>query len=208
VNELIDQHQMQSRTDFEERAVGRLFARLALSYGDAWERYKSATGFEIGELAALWRDELRYCIARPLTIKHALDNLPPTLPSLPAFKALCASYRPPVPDAVLLPKKAPTQQERDAELAALAKVTAKAKENRIAANQEKLCAAYRKPVTHIQRKYFLQGCKTGVGPGANIMREQLKHLVDTNDSCVTGEMIALKNTLFGETKPIEMEIAA
>ncbi len=203
MNELTDQDERQSSSDFEERSVGRLFARLALSYGDAWERYKAATGFRISELSALWRDELRYCIARPLTIKHALDNLPPALPSLPAFKALCASYRPPVPNAVLLPKKVATSEERANEMAALVKVSEQVKANRLAADLEKLCPAYRKPVTHIQRSFFLKGCKFGVGPGANIMREQLKHLVDTNDSCVTSEMIALRNTLFGEVKTAE-----
>jgi hypothetical protein len=197
---------MQSQTDFEERAIGRLFARLALSYGDSWKRYRAATGFEIKELSALWRDELRYYIARPLTIKHALDNLPPTLPSLPAFKALCASYRASVPDAVLLPKKVLNQQERDNEIKALAKVTAQALANKIAQNQEKLCVAYRRPLTHIQRFYFLNSCKSGSRPGANIMREQLKHLVDTNDSCVTSEMRALKTLIFGETKTLETEM--
>lgn len=195
------------------KAVVILFARLQASYPSQWLRYCELTGQTTEEMRGMWGQDLRKYLGKlnaetgkyeAPAIRYALENLPEFVPSLPAFKSLCAAYKAPLPSAVLLPKKVPTQQERDAELAALAKISAKARENRMAANQEKLCAAYRKPVTQIQRLYFFQGCKTGVGPGANIMREQLKHLVETSDSCVTNEMIALKNTLFGETKALEV----
>lgn len=76
------------------QAIDRLFARLAATYGAAWDR--SLGSAPLSDVKTAWGHELSGFSERLQDIAWALENLPERCPNVIEFKALCR--RAPAPE--------------------------------------------------------------------------------------------------------------
>lgn len=100
------------------QALDRLFARLAATYGAAWERSLGST--PLADVKTAWSHELSGFAGSLNRIAWALENLPPKCPNVIEFKALCRQA--PTPEAPRLPEPKADPERVKAELAKLAPV--------------------------------------------------------------------------------------
>lgn len=100
------------------QALDRLFARLAATYGAAWERSLGST--PLADVKTAWSHELSGFAGSLNRIAWALENLPPKCPNVIEFKALCRQA--PAPEAPRLPEPKADPERVKAELAKLAPV--------------------------------------------------------------------------------------
>lgn len=100
------------------QALDRLFARLAATYGAAWERSLGST--PLADVKTAWGHELSGFSGRLEAIAWALENLPPKCPNVIEFKNLCRQA--PAPEAPRLPEPKADPERVKAELAKLAPV--------------------------------------------------------------------------------------
>ena len=85
------------------QALDRLFARLAATYGAAWERSLGST--PLADVKTAWSHELSGFAGSLNRIAWALENLPPKCPNVIEFKALCRQA--PAPDGLCRPDPPP-----------------------------------------------------------------------------------------------------
>ena len=85
-----------------DTTIDRLFAAIGLNYGRGWaSKWASGTSRNgvsddgIDAAKAYWARELGGYIGNLGCIKAALKRLPPHPPSLPEFKELCRTAKPP-----------------------------------------------------------------------------------------------------------------
>jgi hypothetical protein len=83
-----------SLSSLPEPWVRKIFATMRATYGAAFDRqWQCPAGVEpvehAAEMVEHWGRELRGYQQSPKAIAHALDNLPPNVPNLIEFKALC-----------------------------------------------------------------------------------------------------------------------
>lgn len=100
------------------QALDRLFARLAATYGAAWERSLGST--PLADVKTAWSHELSGFAGSLNRIAWALENLPPKCPNVIEFKALCRQA--PAPETPRLPEPKADPERVKAELAKLAPV--------------------------------------------------------------------------------------
>lgn len=100
------------------QALDRMFARLAATYGAAWERSLGST--PLADVKTAWSHELSGFSGSLNRIAWALENLPPKCPNVIEFKALCRQA--PAPEAPRLPEPKADPERVKAELAKLAPV--------------------------------------------------------------------------------------
>lgn len=115
-----------------QRAIDRLFERLAAVYGPAWDRSMGAT--PVMEVKALWAHQLQGFAERLEAVVWALDELPENPPNVIQFRNLCrqapAAAAPRLPE----PKADPERMAR--ELAKLADLRAKPASNPLGGMRE------------------------------------------------------------------------
>jgi hypothetical protein len=99
-----------------DKAIDRLFKRLAATYGAAWDR--SLGESPIGDVKTVWAHELSAYANSLHRIAWALENLPERCPNVIEFKKLC--YSAPSPEALKLPEPKADPARLAAELAKLA----------------------------------------------------------------------------------------
>jgi hypothetical protein len=104
-----------------QRAIDRLFERLAAVYGPAWERSLGAT--PVLEVKALWAHQLQAFAERLEAVVWALDELPETPPNVIQFRNLCRSA--PAAAAPRLPEPQADPARVARELAKLGQLRAK-----------------------------------------------------------------------------------
>lgn len=80
-----------------QKAIDRLFDRLAATYGAAWDRSLGAT--PVLDAKALWAHELQAFAERLEAVVWALDKLPEHPPNVIQFRNLCRQ----APAALALP---------------------------------------------------------------------------------------------------------
>jgi hypothetical protein len=100
-------------------AIDRLFERLALTYGSAWQNSFGAA--PITDVKSMWQHELSSFMQNKETMKRivwALDNLPERVPNVIQFKNLCRMA--PAPEVPMLPAPPADPARVAAELAKLA----------------------------------------------------------------------------------------
>lgn len=100
------------------QALDRLFARLAATYGAAWERNLGST--PLADVKTAWSHELSGFSGSLHRIAWALENLPTKCPNVIEFKALCRQA--PAPEVPRLPEPKADPERMKAELAKLAPV--------------------------------------------------------------------------------------
>ena len=105
------------------KAVDRLFERLTATYGAQWLRMWD--GVPIQDVKTAWAHELAGFAGRLDSLAWALENLPPKVPNVIEFKALCRQA--PRPPEQQLPAPRPDPERLAAELAKLADVKKAAK---------------------------------------------------------------------------------
>lgn len=115
---------MSSQSALPDHWIMRLFGELRCHYGASFDRtWAAPEGADINAHAEAvrrtWARELGGFASNPAALAHALHNLPPHVPSLPEFKALCLRRPEPTPPALPAP---PADPRRVAE--ALARVRA------------------------------------------------------------------------------------
>ena len=71
----------------DDKVMNRVFTRLALAYGARWKRMWE--GLEEAAVRTAWAHELRDFAEHLDRIAWALDHLPASVPSAPAFRDLC-----------------------------------------------------------------------------------------------------------------------
>ena len=103
-----------------QRAIDRLFERMAATYGSAWERSLGAT--PVLEAKALWSHQLQAFAERLEAVVWALDELPESPPNVIQFRNLCRSA--PAAAVPRLPEPAADPARMAAELAKLADLPA------------------------------------------------------------------------------------
>jgi len=104
-------------------AIDRLFERLALTYGAAWQNSFGAA--PITDVKSMWQHELSSFMQNKETMKRivwALDNLPERVPNVIQFKNLCRMA--PAPEVLMLPEPAADPERVAAELAKIAPMMA------------------------------------------------------------------------------------
>ena len=84
-----------------QKAIDRLFDRLAATYGAAWDRSLGAT--PVLDAKALWAHELQAFSERLEAVVWALDQLPEHPPNVIQFRNLCRQ----APAAIALPLPEP-----------------------------------------------------------------------------------------------------
>ena len=104
-----------------QRAIDRLFERMAATYGSAWERSLGAT--PVLEAKALWSHQLQAFAERLEAVVWALDELPESPPNVIQFRNLCRSA--PAAAVPRLPEPVADPARMAAELAKLADLRAK-----------------------------------------------------------------------------------
>ena len=104
-----------------QRAIDRLFERMAATYGSAWERSLGAT--PVLEAKALWSHQLQAFAERLEAVVWALDELPESPPNVIQFRNLCRSA--PAAAVPRLPEPKADPARMAAELAKLADLRAK-----------------------------------------------------------------------------------
>jgi len=100
-------------------AIDRLFERLALTYGGAWQNSFGAA--PIMDVKSMWHHELSSFLQNKETMKRivwALDNLPERVPNVIQFKNLCRMA--PAPEVLMLPEPPANPERVAAELAKMA----------------------------------------------------------------------------------------
>jgi hypothetical protein len=100
-------------------AIDRLFERLALTYGSAWQNSFGAA--PITDVKSMWQHELSSFLQNRETMRRivwALDNLPERVPNVIQFKNLCRMA--PAPEVPMLPAPPADPARVAAELAKLA----------------------------------------------------------------------------------------
>lgn len=100
------------------QALDRLFARLAATYGAAWERNQGSA--PLADVKTAWGHELSGFSGRLEAIAWALENLPPKCPNVIEFKNLCRQA--PAPEAPRLPEPKADPERLKAELSKLGEV--------------------------------------------------------------------------------------
>jgi hypothetical protein len=95
--------------------IDRLFARLAATYGAAWDRSLGQT--PIADVKTLWAHELQGFAPHLDAIAWALEHLPERCPNVIEFRNLCR--RAPEQDVPRLPEPAVDPERIRAELAKL-----------------------------------------------------------------------------------------
>lgn len=98
-----------------DRAIDRLFKRLAATYGAAWDRSLGET--PVADVKTVWAHELAPFENSMHRIAWALENLPDRCPNVLEFKRLCRSA--PSPDVPALPEPKADPARVAAELAKL-----------------------------------------------------------------------------------------
>jgi len=104
-------------------AIDRLFERLALTYGAAWQNSFGAA--PIMDVKSMWQHELSSFLQNRETMRRivwALDNLPERVPNVIQFKNLCRMA--PAPEVPMLPAPPADPARVAAELAKLAPIMA------------------------------------------------------------------------------------
>jgi hypothetical protein len=104
-------------------AIDRLFERLALTYGAAWQNSFGAA--PIMDVKSMWQHELSSFLQNKETMRRivwALDNLPERVPNVIQFKNLCRMA--PAPEVPMLPAPPADPARVAAELAKLAPMMA------------------------------------------------------------------------------------
>jgi len=104
-------------------AIDRLFERLALTYGSAWQNSFGAA--PIMDVKSMWQHELGSFLQNKETMKRivwALNNLPERVPNVIQFKNLCRMA--PAPEVPMLPAPPADPARVAAELAKLAPIMA------------------------------------------------------------------------------------
>ena len=107
-------------------AIDRLFERLALTYGAAWQNSFGAA--PIMDVKSMWQHELGSFLQNKETMRRivwALDNLPERVPNVIQFKNLCRMA--PAPEVLMLPEPAADPERVAAELAKIAPMLAERK---------------------------------------------------------------------------------
>lgn len=107
-------------------AIDRLFERLALTYGAAWQNSFGAA--PIVDVKSMWQHELSSFLQSRESMNRvvwALDNLPERVPNVIQFKNLCRQA--PSPEAPMLPEPPANPERVAAELAKLAPMIAESK---------------------------------------------------------------------------------
>jgi len=104
------------------QVIDRLFARMAATYGAAWER--SLGQAPIADVKTAWCHELQGFGAHLEAIAWALENLPESVPNVIQFRNLCR--RAPAPDTPRLPEPAANPARVREEIAKLGSVRARA----------------------------------------------------------------------------------
>jgi len=98
------------------KTIDRLFARMAATYGAAWDR--SLGNAPLSDVKSVWAHELSGFADRLNDLGWALENLPETAPNVMQFRSLCR--RAPTPDAPRLPEPKADPERVRAEIAKLA----------------------------------------------------------------------------------------
>jgi len=109
-------------------AIDRLFERLALTYGVAWQN--SFGSAPIMDVKSMWQHELGSFLQNKETMRRivwALDNLPERVPNVIQFKNLCRMA--PAPEVLMLPEPAADPERVAAELAKIAPMMAERTES-------------------------------------------------------------------------------
>ena len=107
-------------------AIDRLFERLALTYGAAWQNSFGAA--PISDVKSMWQHELSSFLQSRESMNRivwALDNLPERVPNVIQFKNLCRQA--PAPEVPMLPEPPANPERVAAELAKLAPMMAESK---------------------------------------------------------------------------------
>jgi hypothetical protein len=100
------------------KAIDRLFERMAATYLGQWTRQ-----FEhvpVADAKTAWAHELAQFAGRLEAVAWALENLPPKVPNVIEFKAICRAA--PMPEAPRLPEPKADPQKLAQELAKLADI--------------------------------------------------------------------------------------
>jgi hypothetical protein len=100
-------------------AIDRLFERLALTYGVAWQNSFGAA--PIMDVKSMWQHELGSFLQNRETMRSivwALDNLPERVPNVIQFKNLCRQA--PALEVPMLPEPPANPERVAAELAKMA----------------------------------------------------------------------------------------
>jgi hypothetical protein len=98
-----------------QKAIDRLFDRLAATYGAAWDRSLGAT--PLVDAKSIWAHELQGFAQRLEAVVWALDQLPEHPPNVIQFRNLCRQA--PAPEVPLLPEAKADPTQLAAELAKL-----------------------------------------------------------------------------------------
>lgn len=104
------------------KAIDRLFERLAATYGAAWTRQWADV--PMADVKAAWAHELASFAGSLHRIAWALENLPARCPNVIEFKHLCRQA--PAPEAPRLPEPKADPERVKHELAKLGESRAKA----------------------------------------------------------------------------------
>lgn len=99
-------------------AVDRLFARLAATYGAAWDRALGSA--PLSDVKSAWAHELAGFATRLTDVAWALENLPDFVPNVIQFRNLCRKA--PAPELPRLPEPEASPERLRVELAKLADV--------------------------------------------------------------------------------------
>lgn len=97
------------------KAIDRLFDRMALTYGSAWE--KSLGTAPVMDIKTVWAHELSGFGDKLSMVAWALENLPERAPNVIEFRNLCRKA--PAPEAPRLPEPQADQERLKAELSKL-----------------------------------------------------------------------------------------
>ena len=100
------------------KAIDRLFERLAATYGAQWS--KQWQDVPMQDVKTAWAHELAGFANSLSRVAWALENLPPRCPNVIEFKLLCRQA--PMPDAPVLPEPKADPARVAAELSKLADV--------------------------------------------------------------------------------------
>ena len=106
-----------------QRAIDRLFERMAATYGSAWERSLGAT--PVLEAKALWSQQLQAFADRLEAVVWALDELPESPPNVIQFRNLCRSAPAAVSPTIPMPEPKADPARMADKLAKLADLRAK-----------------------------------------------------------------------------------
>lgn len=178
--EIQNQYAEQGKRSIEDRIVSGIFTKFQLMYGPSWAGFVADAGGNLEAIKRLWVADLSKWLMKPDVMKYVSDNLPSSVPSLPAFRKLCEQYKPPAETFVALPKPQYTTEQLQKIQDGIAARKAKLRETQ---STETLCRAYRDPQNFIQRKMLIEGAKTSL-----LLLNQVKRLVSDGHKMVNDEM--------------------